>query len=311
MNLEKISPYCSALSLEAGEPLVATASQVSTYLLLEYNGSWGAKAFEESDLPEAVKVWASQLVKSLPAAKLRLIKTTHLQRKAGFYFYVAAAVEASPALYAFVLESYDALLHLDIPAVLAGVPQYASYRQTEPLLLVCTNGHRDRCCALHGISVYNALCRKVADESAPLVWQSTHAGGHRFAANLTCLPHGLLYGRVDAAAGLKILQTYRRGQVYLPNLRGRTCYTAPVQAADYFLRQQTEETALDAYRFLQVQETQPRQWKVCFESTHDGRVHVLEIGAELMDKPVYDSCWLDKTIFPTRYYLVNNPVVNK
>ncbi len=39
--------YCSLLSTEAGEPLAGTASQATTWLLLEYSGVWGAKAFAE------------------------------------------------------------------------------------------------------------------------------------------------------------------------------------------------------------------------------------------------------------------------
>src|SRR5262245_4997056 len=39
-------------SLAAGEHLFGTASRVDTWLLLEYNAPWGAKALPESPLPE-------------------------------------------------------------------------------------------------------------------------------------------------------------------------------------------------------------------------------------------------------------------
>ena len=53
------------------------------------------------------------------------------------------------------------------------------------------------------------------------VWESTHVGGHRYAANLVILPHGLYYGPVDAAGGAAAIEAYRRGQVAPGRYRGR------------------------------------------------------------------------------------------
>src|SRR5262245_65786029 len=41
---------CSSLSLALGEPLAATASQASAWLLVEQPGGWGRKALVESQL---------------------------------------------------------------------------------------------------------------------------------------------------------------------------------------------------------------------------------------------------------------------
>ena len=82
--------------------------------------------------------------------------------------------------------------------------------------LVCTNGRHDPCCADHGRPVVRAL-----DEAGrPEVWESTHVGGDRFAANVVSLPHGVYYGRVepDEAAGL--LDELRDGLLALHRYRG-------------------------------------------------------------------------------------------
>jgi hypothetical protein len=48
------------------------------------------------------------------------------------------------------------------------------------------------CCARLGVPLAQALA---ARHPGP-VWETTPVGGHRFAANLVLLPHGLYYGPV-------------------------------------------------------------------------------------------------------------------
>ena len=103
---------------------------------------------------------------------------------------------------------------------------------TDPILLVCTNGRRDACCALRG----RALTLALADEHAERTWESTHLGGHRFAANLVCLPHGIVYGRVPPDAGARLADLYLAGQLDPEHLRGRSAWPAPAQVAEVELR---------------------------------------------------------------------------
>ncbi|MBN2550643.1 MAG: hypothetical protein JXB15_15870 [Anaerolineales bacterium] len=295
---------CSKLSLDAGEALIGTATPTQTYLLLEYNGAWEEKAFKQSAMPETVKNYLTQQTKTLPAAKLLLIKTRPSHQKAGVHFFIASTSEQSPGLYAFHLEKYEALLGIDIPAVLAGEPAYQPQRSDGSLLLVCTNGRRDVCCSREGIPVFNLL-HQVAGSSALQVWQSSHVGGHRFAANVLWLPYGLLYGRVNTENALPILQACLNQQVYLPNLRGRNCFREAIQAADYYLRQQTGETNLQAFLFQDIQETLPGQWLIRFSEKNTGRTHPVIIRTEQSSSPVYESCQLDKSTFPVNYQALN------
>ena len=64
----------------------------------------------------------------------------------------------------------------------------------DPLLLVCANGRRDRCCGHEGGRLADALWR---GPHADRVLTCTHLGGHRFAPTALLLPVGALHGRLD------------------------------------------------------------------------------------------------------------------
>jgi hypothetical protein len=98
-----------------------------------------------------------------------------------------------------------------------------------PLLLVCAHGRRDVCCARLG----GPLARRLARTWPAEVWETTHVGGHRFAANLVILPHGLYYGPVAGASAERAVAAYQRGEVALDRYRGRAGQPGPVQRGDY------------------------------------------------------------------------------
>ncbi len=89
-------------------------------------------------------------------------------------------------------------------AVLDGGPHTG-----DPLVLVCTNGKRDRCCALLG----RPLAAELAASGAEGVWEVTHLGGHRFSPTVLVLPHGYAYGRVQAHSVKEILHGAREGRI--------------------------------------------------------------------------------------------------
>lgn len=298
---EQSENFCSAISRGSGELLFGTATQTTTYLLLEYPGAWGAKAFEESDLPEKVKAHLKAASRD-PLTKLLLIKQPRGEGQQGIRFYIACATADSPALYAFTLESYEALCDINIEAALAGSRQYHSNRSTEKMYLVCTNGRRDRCCAKFGLPVLEALRQAAAGGNGNMtVWECSHVGGHRFAANVICLPHGLLYGHVDAESAAAIWHSHQAGELYLPKLRGRTCYSSFVQAAECLLREQGGQNALDALRLIEAGEAAPQHWRVSFADTRTGKEHVLEVSSRKSEATVYESCALDKATYPISY----------
>ena len=100
--------------------------------------------------------------------------------------------------------------------------------ESGPLFLVCAHGRRDRCCARFGVPLARDLAGTYPDE----VWESTHVGGHRFAANLVILPHGLYYGPVDAASARDAIGAYAHGEITARGYRGRAGQPVEAQRAD-------------------------------------------------------------------------------
>ncbi len=98
-----------------------------------------------------------------------------------------------------------------------------------PLFLVCAHGRRDVCCARLG----GPLARVLAAHHPGRVWETTHVGGHRYAANLVILPHGLYYGPVDDDSAAAAIAAYERGEITSDRYRGQAGQPRDQQAASY------------------------------------------------------------------------------
>lgn len=277
------SLVCSAYSLEAGEQLFGTATNVATWFLLEYDGRWEREAFDLSDIPAPVKEYLEQQAKAVPRPRIQTIRQKPCLAPEGIAFFVGLGRESSPAIYEFHLDRYEDLLSLDLPAICAGDAAYDRFRRVGPLFLVCTHGRRDPCCARHGVAAYDPM----VEAAGAAVWQTSHLGGHRFAANVVCFPHGIYYGRVRAESVKAILDAYRAGQIVPGHYRGRACYAGAVQAADYFLRNEVGSTALDAFRFEQTDTAGP-QWSIRFKA--DAGSYLLTLEEQPAALQVYSSC---------------------
>lgn len=91
-----------------------------------------------------------------------------------------------------------------------------------PKILVCTDGKHDRCCATHGREMYEALCARAAARPSRIeVAESSHLGGHRFAANCIVLPEARMYGRLRPEDAPALITSIEEQRVYLPRYRGR------------------------------------------------------------------------------------------
>jgi hypothetical protein len=110
----------------------------------------------------------------------------------------------------------------------------------EPIYLVCTHGTRDVCCAVRGRPVADHLTSHRPNQT----WETSHVGGHRYAANLVLLPHGLYYGHVTPDEALAAVKAYEAGLVVPDRLRGRSIHPPQVQAAECFARLELNETRL-------------------------------------------------------------------
>lgn len=274
--------------------MAGTAAHDRAFLLVEHDGPWGRKALVESRLPQHVR---SGLAKAADAAgvRIQLVRRHHrTARREGLRVFGAYAVPGAPWIETGLLESPEDLLGLDLAALGAGRSIGLS-RHEEPLLLVCTNGRRDACCAELGRPLVAAL-----DEAHPtLTWETTHLGGHRFAGAMLTLPHGLSYGRVTAEDGLRIAQATLAGDLVPGLLRGRAAYAGPVQAAEIALLERLGLAGADALDLVSARET-GEVTEVAFRQ--DGRRHELVVTG-LVGPSVRHSC-VDVAEKPTTSYLV-------
>lgn len=292
--------YCSVYARERGEPLTGTATQVQHWLLLEYNAPWRRKATDDNNLPRPVQDWLQAQAAALPMGRVQFIRQRG--RSAGeLSFYLVQANDESGQAYRLGFERYEELLDLDLAALLAGEGALAGWEPvTEPLLLVCTNARRDRCCGLYGAALYRAL-------AGPTVWQTTHLGGHRFAPVVLSLPDSYLYGRLLPDEAPAFVDTLRQGKVALPYLRGRTLYDDVVQAAELLLRQDTGETARDAYRWMMAGQLAGNEWLVQFQERQSSRLHHLHLRRTASQEPIYASCGKLETKTLYQYARVDRP----
>ncbi|MGH3260036.1 MAG: sucrase ferredoxin [Streptosporangiaceae bacterium] len=118
---------------------------------------------------------------------------------------------------------------LDLERLAAGESVTFGSPVSEPVFLVCGHAQRNACCARFG----GPLAVELAARYPGQVFQTTHVGGHRFAANLVILPHGLYYGPVSVELATAAISAYERGAVEVGRFRGRAGQPRSVQEAEY------------------------------------------------------------------------------
>ena len=155
---------------------------------------------------------------------------------------------------------------------------------------MCTNGARDPCCAIRGPAVAQAL----AEARPGAAYESSHLGGHRFAANLLVLPDGLCFGRLDVRSALAVVEELDAGRLPLEHFRGRSSLTEEQQAAEILLRRELGVDGLGDVTL--VEETT--------FALADGRRATVRVRGETLP-PRRQSCRDDKLSSPTAWSLVD------
>jgi hypothetical protein len=277
--------YCSELSRAAAEKTYGTASVGAFWLLLEYPFAWASSALEESNLSASVKAHLKKAVKQVPHGRLLFIKKER-SRLRRITLLIARCHEREPYIIRLELEDYQQLLDIDPASITReNLPAGASILH-EPLFLVCTHGRRDKCCAKFGYPLFKSL----SESAGQTVWQSSHVGGDRFAANLLCFPHGLFYAHVAAETGRAIMKEYGESRLALQNYRGRACYSYPVQAAEFFIRSESGISALDDLRYLNHARLSDERWQVRFLERARELVHEVKVSRFMSEFQNYVTC---------------------
>lgn len=261
-------PGCSAASLEAGETLAATALEsVDRWLLLEVTEPWAPKPLESEVFSEPLRARIRQWLET-PRSRLQLIRRPGRSGKRPLVMIVNSA-RGRRAAAKLEIERYDDLLGVDLEAIDSG--------PIDPLCLVCAHGRRDRCCGVLGSAVFRAAQAEQVD-----VWQTSHLGGHRFAACALWLPNGTMHGRLrpeHVPAFIAAQQAAEVGDFEL--FRGTCAYDRPTQAAAIHLRRRLGEASIDGLEWQGTTVQTESSWEARFRAGNDDhlvRVHLEDTG---------------------------------
>jgi hypothetical protein len=233
---------CADIRRRLREPLLATAPERATsWLLVEHPGPWPSLDLP-SDLPPAT----AAVLERATAIGIRpqLIRRVADRRVDAATVLLASCRPGQAWLERRTLRDLRELADLDLTALADGRPPGFGTRAADPVVLVCTHGRRDVCCARLGRPVAVLLDRQLPGQ----VWETTHVGGDRFAPNVVTLPHGTYHGAVDVDDVPVLAEALTSGRVLHRLLRGRAGLPFPVQAADIFLRERLDLDAADAIR---------------------------------------------------------------
>lgn len=199
---------CSDIQVE---PLPGTAKREHTYVILEHPGGWSRDILDgdtfDRDLTGRLKAHLKG------HAGLQLIRRPGRAgqitgpRRVFLVFAEQAVMET------LTVAEPEGILDLD----LSGPGRNGAVPVTHPLVLVCTHGKRDVCCALKGRPLAAELVERFPGD---LVWETSHTKGHRFAPSLLLMPWGYSFGRLNHQAAAALVDAAGSGTYFLPGNRG-------------------------------------------------------------------------------------------
>lgn len=200
----------------AGEALAGTAPRADTWVVVEHPDGWGDAG----------------LTRAGHGVRVVLARAARGPRPEGFRVWVAHS-SGQPSLRVGAVADPAVVATWDLEAVAGGGLRQWGQAGAGPLLAVCANGRRDRCCGHAGGRLADALWG--GPERAQVV-TSTHLGGHRFAPTALLLPWGVLHGRLDLEAARAVLAGALAGQTPTATLRGHSSLSEAAQVAEVHAR---------------------------------------------------------------------------
>ncbi|MET9273369.1 sucrase ferredoxin [Kribbella sp. NPDC003557] len=282
------SGLCSTFCRVLQEPLPGTAVVATGWVVVEQPGPWGAKAPTQSHLDPVFGGSFDDKCKKVDV-RFGLIRSPGRHADSverSHQVFVASTIPGRSWLLGGQVADPSELAALDLGAVARGdrtavaasLPALAPL--DAPIVLVCTNGKRDECCAILGRPLVSGL----AERAPGRVWEANHLGGHRFAPTATYLPAGTMHGHLTVDTAVEVLAAADRGETVLTGLRGRSTWTKRGQAAEVAVRELTGELALDALRVVGEHADTVTVQHV------DGRSWTVPVTSAPADPPRPDSC---------------------
>lgn len=214
---------CAVAAGLRSDPLAGSAPPADRWLLVEHPGPWRVDAVAGSGIDTDV---LARLTGAAARSRTRILLVRRPGRAsaptARRWLLLAAG---RPTVTGRWTDDRD--LRAAVAALTAPPPTPAGPAVPSPVVLVCTHGVHDACCAISGRPVAAALAARWPEQ----VWECSHVGGDRFAPNVVLLPDGFYYGGLDPAGAVATVADHLAGRVPAGPLRGMARYPPAQQAA--------------------------------------------------------------------------------
>ena len=222
-----VRDFCSDMSMRGEEPLPGSAIPAARMLFITWpKTSWAEQELDAQGFPESLRSYLKRA-----------------QRQLGVVPQLAHRSDLSPERHRLLLMPENVVvsgvdrsgIETVARALIEGRPlrAYESAQVGAPSLFVCTHGQRDRCCAKYGLALLRALeAERTRRQLRIELWECTHLGGDRFAANAFAFPWAHMYGRLRPEHASSLLEHAVSGSVYLPAYRGSMIYYGVRQLAE-------------------------------------------------------------------------------
>lgn len=271
---------CADASMDS--PLASTAPRTRRWWLIEDSGPWGSHAVRESSL-----AWLDRhSSRSTEDARVVFIRRhDRHHRRAGLTRRIFTFAPGDQTVLGRTIALHDEPDIDDLTQ--APTEQPWTVCRDHPMVIVCTNGSRDRCCAQRGRAVLDSLPVDVLGH----VWESTHLGGHRFAPVALTVPSGYVLGRVTTQSLIDIV---RADRLELTTLRGRSDLSAPEQIGELSARRHwglvTTGTHLEVTtQSCSIGGTREVSVAAIAVTAPDGRIHHVSVHSR-QTRPTVSSC---------------------
>jgi hypothetical protein len=214
--------FCANGARARGDSMAGTAPRGFVWVLIEYRGRWPINGFDGLDLDPGIKALVLSAAQSVRARVLLVRRPGRRRREGPDRWAVLRHEDSGAHRQHWGMWGRDEDLAEIVTAL--GAPGELGHR---PVVLVCTHGQHDPCCAVRGRPVAGALSEHWPES----VWECAHVGGDRFAANVVVVPDGVYYGGLDAESSVTTVHEHLAGRIHAEHLRGYTTLLPPQQAA--------------------------------------------------------------------------------
>lgn len=180
-----MTPQSPCSIVNAQVPLAGTAPTSESWLIVIHQGPWGERPLDTL-ISRDLTMWADK-----HGAKILMARSPK-------------NVDTYPeSTFLYATRNGDLLVGT---LGSEGTPDLALTQHSKPMLLICTNGKRDQCCAIFGRDLISVSKEFLSPDSFDQILECSHLGGHRFAPTAIWLPDNLVLGRLNPRAVADLLQ---------------------------------------------------------------------------------------------------------